>query len=101
MARSRATTSPSPSRRRLPPLRNASAKRRERVIRGLGEIVRPRLFPSRRLPFSPLSAGVRGRAIVGSLRYRKGAGRKRVAIDPPEAVVQGRQRVVPLQPELW
>jgi len=27
--------------------------------------------------------------------------RKRVAIDPPEAVVQGRQRVVPLQPELW
>lgn len=31
----------------------------------------------------------------------KGAGRKRVAIDPPEAVVQGRQRVVPLQPELW
>ena len=31
----------------------------------------------------------------------KGAGRKRVAIDPPEAVAQGTQRVVPLQPELW
>ena len=31
----------------------------------------------------------------------KGAGRKPVAIDPSEVVVQGTQRVVPLRPELW
>ena len=45
--------------------------------------------------------GLSACATLAVTPVHKGAGRKRVAIDPPEAVVQGRQRVVPLQPELW